>query len=274
MITDSLTPVEISADEELELIRQSRERVGLSGITVPTANAQSAKEKLLSAYAKKIRKTVFASGMDKDDVEAELIEAFLEMVESYDLTSRNRLSREINLTFAARIRELRAKTEAFTIPSQQRAKFYHIVYKLADGDWHRALRLVDEDPRITRDTFIAIGEALRVQDIGVEAVRTLDQMVARSMWNSQFPVSNLEIEDLVGWLLNGLTDRERLIIELVYGFVTDQASELRLRYGFSYDDVTSIRAAAQMVGIGKSTAARIHDGAMTKMRGMIHMEES
>jgi hypothetical protein len=266
MITDVLPRIVISADEERELIRLARERVEVLGLYVLSASAMDAREKLISAYSPAINRAAKVQGMDWNDLEHDLIEAFLRSIDEYDFASNNRLSHEIKLRFVATVNRAQAQREAFTIPTRTRALFYQLFYKEGEGVWSKALAAVENHPFMSKDNFVAIAQALHgmVNIEGAESERTL--------WGSQPPMSSLEISSFVDWLKGGLNDRERLVIDLHYGFDDDLANELRERHGFSYDEDISIPQIAGVLGVIRSTAWRIHNSAITKMREKINVD--
>jgi hypothetical protein len=262
VITDSLERIEISADEELTLIRAAREKVSFGSLAVPSAAAQAAKERLLAAYSGAINRAAKVSGLDWEELESELIESFLRAIEEYDFQSNNRLSREIRFRFMTVTREFKAKQEAFTIPSQTRAFFYSILYKHAGGSWTKALEILPQF-EMSKGTFVAIYEALH----GAESLAHVDRFSEAPVWDAR--ISDFELVEFVKWLKTCLNDRERLVVNLHYGFDDEEANTLRLREGYSWDDDLSIPQVASVLNTHIRTAWRTRAGAIEKMRSMV-----
>jgi DNA-directed RNA polymerase specialized sigma subunit len=265
VITDSLDRIEISAAEELTLIRVARERVNFQNISVPTAAAQRAQERLLSAYAGAINRAAKVPGADWDDLEADLIEAFLRSIAEYDFQSNNRLSHEIRFRFMAATREYNSRQSAFSIPSQTRALFYSILYRHAEGSWTKALEIL---PRfeMTKETFVAINEALH----GVSSLSHVDRFTEAPVWTVTMP--DFELVEFVKWLKACLNDRERLIIDLHFGFDEDGANVLRLRHGYQFSADLSIPQIASILSSHRTTVWRVYDEAINKMRSRINAD--
>jgi DNA-directed RNA polymerase specialized sigma subunit len=267
VITDSLDRITISADEELTLIRIARMKANFQNVSVPTAAAQNAKERLLSAYAGAINRAAKLPGADWDELESELIEAFLRSIEQYDFQSNNRLSHEIRFRFMAVIREYQSRQAAFTIPSQTRALFYSILYRHAGGSWTKALEILGEF-EITRETFTAINEALH----GVHSLSHVDRFTEAPVWTATMP--DFEMVEFVRWIKMCLNDRERLVIDLHFGFDEDEANALRLREGHQFSADLSIPQIASVLNIHRTTAWRIYGEAINKMRSMVNADGS
>jgi hypothetical protein len=265
VITDSLERTEISADEELTLIRVARERVNFQNISVPTAAAQRAQEQLLSAYAGAINRAAKVPGADWDDLEADLIEAFLRSIVEYDFQSNNRLSHEIRFRFMAVTREYNSRQAAFTIPSQTRALFYSILYRHAGGSWTKALEILPQF-EMTRGTFVAINEALH----GVSSLSHVDRFTEAPVWNATMP--DFEMVEFVRWLKACLNERERLVIDLHFGFDEDEANVLRLRHGYQFSADLSIPQIASVLSSHRTTVWRVYDEAINKMRSRINAD--
>jgi hypothetical protein len=263
VITDALPRIEISADEERELIRTAKETVTFGDVTVPSASAQAAKETLISAYAGVINRAAHVPGLDWEEVEAELIEAFLRAIMEYDFQSNNRLNYEIKLRFTNAIARISAGRDALKIPTRTKALFYQILYKEADGSWSQALDIVDHHPLMTHATFVAIGQAMQLGPVSD---------VTSSIWGQEPSRSNLEITQFVEWLLSCLNDRERMVIDLRYGFDHEPANDLRLTSGFGYDDALEIPQIAALLNVHRQTAWRIHNSAIDKMRAKINVD--
>jgi hypothetical protein len=262
VITDTLARIEISASEELALLRAARETVSFNGVSVPTASAQAAKEKLIAAYAGVINRAAHVPGLDWEEVEAELIEAFLRAIMEYDFQSNNRLNYEIKLRFTNAIARISAGRDALKIPTRTKALFYQILYKEAGGSWSDALDIVEHHPLMTHATFVAIGQAMQLGTVSD---------VTSSIWGQEPSKSNLEITQFVEWLLACLNERERVVIDLHYGFDAEDATKLRLAHGFGYDDVLEIPQIAALLNVHRQTAWRIHNSAIDKMREKINV---
>ena len=265
MITDTLIRAEISADEEKELIRQAQEKATLLGHSVPTAAAQQAKEKLIAAYSPVINRMAKVQGLDWDELESALIEAFLRAIEEYDFTSGNRLSHELRFRFMAVTRQLQTQQVAFSIPSATRALFYSILYRHAGGSWTKALEILDEF-EMTRETFVAAGEALH----GVESLAHVDRFNEAPMWLVDVP--DYELVEFVRWLRDGLNERERLVVDLHFGFDEEDANALRLSEGYDEQDDLTIPQVAAVTNTHLRTTWRIRAAALDKMRGMINVD--
>jgi DNA-directed RNA polymerase specialized sigma subunit len=263
VITDSLKRIELNSEEEKELIRTAHEKVTVLGHSVPTAAAQAAKERLLAAYSPAINRAAKVKGSDWDDLEAELILAFLRAIDEYDFQSNNRLSREIRFRLMAATREYQARQEAFTIPSQTRALFYSILYRHAGGSWSKALEILPQF-EMTRETFVAIAEALH----GVSSLSHVDRFPERPIWD--IDVADFELVEFVKWLKQCLNEREQLLVDLHYGFDTEEASLVRLREGYQFNADLSIEQVASVMNIHTRTAWRVRGTALEKMREKIN----
>lgn len=262
MLTDSLEREEISAADELALIRQAKEVIKFGESTVPSAAAQSAKETLLAAYSGVINR-YSKQAADWEDLESELILAFLRAIDEYDFQSNNRLSHEIRFRFMAVIREYNARQEAFTIPSQTRALFYSIYYRHAGGSWTKALEILPGF-EMTRETFVAINDALH----GVSSLSHVDRFSEKPVWDAR--IADFELVEFVKWLKECLDDRERMLIDLHYGFDVEEVNELRLREGYDFQADLSIPQVASVLNVQLRTAWRIRSAALDKMRRRIN----
>jgi len=265
VITDVIEREELSAEEELGLLRTAREKVTVLGHSVPSAAAQNAKERLIGAYAGAINRYAKVPGLDWEELEQELIEAFLRAIEEYDFQSGNRLAHEIRFRFSVVVREYESKLPAFAIPSRTRARFYYILYAQADGSWSKALDLLEEN-RMTRETFVAINEALH----GVQSLSHVDRLHETPVWNSGIP--DWELVEFVRWLKSGLNERELLVINLHFGFDDDEANELRLRQGHDFQAALSIPQVASMMNSHQRTMWRVRESAIDKMRRMVNAD--
>jgi DNA-directed RNA polymerase specialized sigma subunit len=263
VITDSLKRIEISPEEELTLLRTAREKITFGETTVPSAAAQNAKERLLSAYSGVINRFAKVQGLDWDELESELIESFLRAIEEYDFQSGNRLAHEIRFRFSVAVREYEAKIPAFSMPSRTRARFYAILYQHAEGSWSKALEILPEFG-MTRETFVAAHEALH----GVSSLSHVDRFTESRIWNTQMP--DFEMVEFVRWLKLCLNERERLVVDLHYGFDVEDANELRLREGYQFNADLSIEQVASVMNIHTRTAWRVRGTALEKMREKIN----
>ena len=264
MITDSLERIEISADEELSLIRQAKETIKFGDSTVPSAAAQNAKEILLAAYSGVINRYA-KQAAEWEDLEAELIEAFLRAINEYDFQSGNRLSHEIRFRFMAATREYHSKQEAFSIPSTTRALFYSILYRHAEGSWTRALEILSEF-EMSRDTFVAINEALH----GVSSISHVDRFSEKPVWDTR--IADFELVEFVRWLKLCLNERERVVIDLHFGFDDEEANTLRLTEGYGFQDDLTIPQVASVLNMHIRTTWRVRSAALEKMRERINAD--
>lgn len=263
MITDVIERVELSAERERELIREAKETVHFQNSSVPSAAAQKAKETLIGAYASMINRMAKVEGLEWEEVEAALLEAFLRAIDDYDFQSGNRLAHEIRFRFTNAIAQVSRGKDALTISTRQKALFYQILYKDANGVWSVALDLAEKHPKMSRETMVAIAQALNVGPIAD---------VETTLWNQGATASDYETVEFVNWLRDGLNNRERMVIDLHYGLDHDEASELRLVAGYGYNDDLSIPQVASVLNVHRQTAWRVHNEAINKMRSKVNAD--
>lgn len=280
MLADALKSEIISPDEEASLIELARERVGYAGASVPTSAAMDARERLISAYMPAVSAAVRRSKVrSKEDLESDLVERLLSLIASHD-SSKGRLASRISTEFAHVTRESAAAEAAFSVPSSTRDRFYNILFAQAGGDIYKALRLADEHPHMTRDSFLALARAL----VGVESTSVnaegdghLDYASAELIGTRLDPSLDSERADLVVWLLDRLDEGTRLIIELAYGFVSEELEKIRLEAGYQYDetlDDAQIAALSASPVHHRVSVNRRRNAGLRIMRQALELEES
>lgn len=234
MIADSLKSETITADDEARLVELARERVGIADLTVPTAAAMDARERLLAAYMPAITATVRRSkSRSKEDLEAELVIAFLEMVADHD-PSRSRLSTRVNAVLNKRAGEYAATEGGLAVPASARDRFYNILFVRSEGSMSRALDEADRHPHFNRHTFLAVARALffvEAEDFELDA--------GAPAGLDEIPAIDAERVELVEFLLSKLDPGTRLIIELFYGFTSPALEDIRVAAGYKYDEELS-----------------------------------
>jgi hypothetical protein len=235
VIADTLKTETLTADEEALLVELARERVGIAALSVPSAAAMDARERLIACYMPAISSAVRRSSVrSKEDLESELVISLLEMIADHD-SSRGRLAARVNVTLQKRIGEYSAGESALTVPATTRDRFYNILFVRSQGDMSKALAEADAHPYFNRHTFLAVARALFGD--------SLDALQAESpsseIWDYAAPEVDFERVELVDFLLKKLDPGTRLIIELFYGFVSDDLEKIRLNAGYKYDEELS-----------------------------------
>jgi hypothetical protein len=282
MLIDTIAPAALTAEEEAELVVAARELVGIPGFHVPSARAMDAKERLLAAYIPAIRSAVLsATGVSREDLEADLVERFLELVSTHD-PERGRLASRLRPAFAEVRSEASVLEVALTVPARERRRFYHVLYVKAGGDFHRALTVADETKDYNRWRFIAVARALNTESLQAALADTDDHRpeeatpLGAGEGQPDTPAQIREREELAQWLLAQVTDRERLVLELGMGFTSPVLEAIRLKAGYKWDEELSDGQLTVIPEIGltsRRSIIRERLAALLKMRQALDLAE-
>ena len=283
MLIDQLTPTTLTAAEEGELVLLAREVVGIPGFFVPSARAMDARERLVAAYMPAVKSAVLSStGVDREDLEADLVEQLLRIIADHDPT-RGRIASRIGLAFRGAKAATAAAETPFTVPSRERTRFFNLLYVTAGGDYGKALIEADKIKDYNRWRFVSVARALNVSSIELELAaqhedRGQDVVMRPLTEPSGAPDSPQDVqerEELVQWLLDHLTVRERLVIELGFGFTGPVLEAIRLKAGYQWDEELSDNQLTIIPEIGlhsRRSIIRERMAAMVKMRAALELE--
>lgn len=215
-------------------------------IAAAQAGDQSAKVALLDRYRPlrlatlaRARKRFGLGHHDAEDLLADLDLVTLEAIRDFDAEKYATLSAVLPSYFQGVVA---AVSPAATVPRSVLARYFKALAE-ADGDPNRAADLAPSHD-LSRNAFWAVRSALTATDL--EAAK--DVPVTRAGRRS-----TLAEEDYVAAhsALAVLTDRQRLVVGLAYGFGSDPMSDGEI---------------ARELGVAASTVTRTRQLALTRMR--------
>lgn len=201
---------------------------------------------LIRAHAGKVAKARGLQPADREDLEADLTVALLEAIPKLDTDRGIGLAALLPRVFAGVTNQLNT---VIAIPRTTLNRYWAAM-KDADGIVDVAADLAPEHG-MTRETFINVHQTLRTG--------TPEDAEATPWDAAGRPAPNELQASQVDLALSVLTDKQRAVIEVMYGFRDGQ------NHGPDW--------AGQTLGITKSAAAKFHNAAMKKMRAALAVKE-
>lgn len=271
----SLPTVEVGADERHELLAAARQTDD-AGTATPAA--QDAVERLLAAYAPLLRGAVARTNarLDRDEAEAVAAEAFLVAARSHLDSAWRDFTGHVHAAVGSALRD--AVSDVMTpfsgIDSRERRRFCDHLYRVCGGDVRAAYRRVGEVHHMSPERFADLAAALL-------GVTSLDgptayadrwesdrgpQTIAEGSASTEDAVAD---RDLVDWLLDKLEDRQRLTVELYYGFTTGNLASRREAAGFRPDEDLDDEGVGAIIGRSRSAVIRARHKALDTMRAAL-----
>lgn len=245
MSTPSRPAPEPRSPEDLEAER--------SVIAAAQAGDQSAKVSLLDRYRPlrlatlaRARKRFDLGHHDAEDLLADLDLATLEAIRDFDADKYATLSAILPSYFQGVVA---AVSPSATVPRSVLARYFKVLAE-AGGDANRAADLAPSHD-LSRNAFWAVRSALTATDL--EAAR--DVPVGRAGRRSTLTEEDYEAAHSA---LAVLTERQRLIVGLAYGFGADPMSDGEI---------------AKDLGVAASTVTRTRQLALTRMREHLTAKE-
>lgn len=240
----------LSVDEEREALRASR--LGDEAATIA----------LLYAYAPALRKAAshYAEALGAEDARSTAILGLLTAVAEFDEDTYDRLAATIVQTLANQFVEALADQAPVTVPSRTRTRFFGILRR-AEGNVHAAALLAPSF-EMSRETFYAVWEALRVQSVDDRQDDDRAEFTGNGLEGKFRPLWGEEA------LLEDATDR--ILVELAFSAVDDLETDIcRMRYGFASYEPMSDGEIGDHLGLQKRTVQRRRSGALDKMRSAL-----
>lgn len=200
---------------------------------------------LIRATAGKAARARHLDSYAREDLESDMTVALLEALPKFDTSKGAGMAAILPRLFAGIVNQL---DTVITIPRTSLNRYWAAM-KAADGDTAKAANLATEHG-LSRDLFWTIHDGLRVGT---------SEQAELAAWAGALPPAPTETEaEQVAVALAVLTDRQREVIETMYGFRTA---------GLHSFDWT-----AQELGMSKAMVAKHHTAAMERMRAALTPE--
>lgn len=237
---------------------------------IATPSSEAAFERLFLAFLPAIEKAGRVSKvLDSDEALAVSIAEFTEAVRDFDVTSTLPFSATISTRLRFAVLRADLANDVIRVKRSSSKVYFNLVHKHG-GDFAAAYADAKATPGMDPSTFLAIHHVIGGIDSIDPVLRAEDSdngarhSLASAVGSHEEQIAT---EAEVAWLFTLVTDEEATVLRLAYGFCDDATENLRVAAGFSTGEILSdVEISGTAIGLGRATVNRRRLSGLSKMR--------